>query len=282
MASTQNQTSLQTNQPKFSVYMNGDKIKALVSQAVGENAQRFTASIISAVSNNPELNACDQSTILSAALLGESLKLSPSPQLGQYYMIPFNDKNRGKVAQFVLGYKGYIQLAIRSGVYKKLVVLAIKKGEVVRYDPLTEELFVNLIQDEEVREKTETVGYYAMFEYINGFRKAIYWTKIKMRLHAEKYSKGYAAHKGYTFWEKDFDGMALKTMIRQLISKWGVMNVDMEKAMSNDENIVENYGGDDLVSTEPDIDLTQTDPVTGEVGDTSEDEEDFFFFNNND
>ena len=281
MASTQNQGSLQTGQPKFSVYMNSDKIKALVSQAVGENAQRFTASIISAVSNNPTLNTCEQGTILSAALLGESLKLSPSPQLGQFYMIPFKDKDRGMVAQFVIGYKGYIQLAIRSGVYRKLVVLAIKKGEVIKYDPLTEELYVNLIQDEETRENAETVGYYAMFEYINGFRKSIYWTKTKMKLHAEKYSKGYAAHKGYTFWEKDFDSMALKTMIRQLISKWGVMSVDMEKAFSADENIVDGYNRDDLVSTEPDYDL-QADPETGEISATTEAEEDFDFFDSHD
>ena len=89
---------------------------------------------------------------------------------------------------------------------------------------------------EEEREKAETIGYYAMFEYLNGFRKTIYWSKQKMEAHALKYSMGYRAKKGYTFWEKDFDGMAYKTMLRQLISKWGIMSIDltMQKALESD------------------------------------------------
>ena len=167
IATTTQQRSIANPKPKFSTYMDRDDVKNLVQNAVGKNSQRFAASIISAVSTNPALQECIQSSILSAALLGESLNLSPSPQLGQYYLVPFKDKERGTVAQFILGYKGYIQLAIRSGQYKKLNVLAIKKGEMIRYDALNEEMFVNLIQDEEVRENTETVGYYAMFEYVN-------------------------------------------------------------------------------------------------------------------
>ena len=139
--------------------------------------------------------------------------------------MPFEDRKANrKVATFILGYKGYIQLAIRSGQYKRLNVLAIKRGELVRYNPLYEEIEVNLISDELVREAAETIGYYAMFEYNNGFKKALYWSRQKMEQHALRYSKGYAAKKGYTFWEKDFDGMAYKTMLRQLISKWGIMS----------------------------------------------------------
>lgn len=215
--------ALATNKPKFSIAIQSDMYKNLINQTLGdkERATRFIASISSAVAVNSDLQDCDAGTILSGALLGESLNLSPSPQLGQYYLVPFNSSKKGcKVAQFQLGYKGYIQLAIRSGQYKKLNVLAIKKGELGRYDPLNEEIEVNLIEDEEERENTETIGYYAMFEYTNGFRKSIYWSKAKMKKHALKYSKGYSAHKGYTFWEKDFDGMAFKTMLRQLISKW--------------------------------------------------------------
>ena len=229
--------------------MDRDDVKNLVQNAVGKNSQRFAASIISAVSTNPALQECIQSSILSAALLGESLNLSPSPQLGQYYLVPFKDKERGTVAQFILGYKGYIQLAIRSGQYKKLNVLAIKKGEMIRYDALNEEMFVNLIQDEEVRENTETVGYYAMFEYVNGFRKSIYWSKSKMENHAIKYSKGYQAKKGYTFWEKDFDSMAMKTMLRQLISKWGIMSIDMQTAFFADNGIIKENGEPEFVDT---------------------------------
>ena len=151
-------------------------------------------------------------------------------------MVPFKNNKKGcKEAQFQLGYKGYIQLAIRSGQYKKLNVLAIKEGELVRFDPLNEEIEVNLID--------------AMFEYTNGFRKAMYWSKKKMEAHALKYSKGYAAKKGYTFWEKDFDGMAYKTMLRQLISKWGIMSIDMQNAMESDMAVIHEDGTKDYVDT---------------------------------
>lgn len=249
IATTTQQRSIANSKPTFSMFMDRDDVKSLVQSAVGKNSQRFAASIISAVSTNPALQECRQSSILSAALLGESLNLSPSPQLGQYYLVPFKDKERGTVAQFILGYKGYIQLAIRSGQYKKLNVLAIKKGEMIRYDALNEEMFVNLIQDEEVRENTETVGYYAMFEYVNGFRKSIYWSKSKMENHAIKYSKGYQAKKGYTFWEKDFDSMAMKTMLRQLISKWGIMSIDMQTAFFADNGIIKENGEPEFVDT---------------------------------
>lgn len=134
--------------------------------------------------------------------------------------------------------KGYIQLAIRSGQYKKLNVLAIKEGELVRFDPLNEEIEVNLIEDEEARENAPTIGYYAMFEYVNGFRKAIYWSKKKMEAHALKFSAGYRAKKGFTFWEKDFDAMAYKTMLRQLISKWGIMSIEMASAIDADMAVI--------------------------------------------
>lgn len=246
--------NLQTLQPKkFSVEIQKDTYKNLINQTLGDKdrATRFIASISSAVATNQDLQQCDAGTILSGALLGESLNLSPSPQLGQYYLVPFNDSKKGcKVAQFQLGYKGYIQLAIRSGQYKKLNVLAIKKGELIRYDALNEEIEVNLIDDEEERENAETIGYYAMFEYINGFKKSLYWSKSKMQKHALKYSKGYAAHKGYTFWEKDFDGMAYKTMLRQLISKWGIMSIEMQKAVERDMATINTDGTYDYVDNE--------------------------------
>lgn len=222
----------------FGAYMTTEGAKANINKIVGgKNGPRFTSAIISAVNANPTLQECTNQSILSAALLGETLKLSPSPQLGQYYMVPFNDKNKGKVAQFIIGYKGYIQLALRSGQYRKLNVLAIKEGELIRYDPLNEDIEVHLIEDEVEREKTPTIGYYAFFEYINGFRKTLYWSRERMEAHALRYSKGYAAKKGYTFWEKDFDAMAYKTMLRQLISKWGIMSIDMVTALETDNTI---------------------------------------------
>ena len=248
----------------FTSYLTQDAVKEQINKVVGgKNGTRFIASIVSAVNTNPALSECTNQSILSGALLGESLNLSPSPQLGQYYLVPFNDKTKGKVAQFQLGYKGYIQLAIRSGQYKKLNVIAIKEGELINYDPLNEEIEVKLIDDEETREQTETIGYYAMFEYTNGFKKAMYWSKKKMEAHALKYSKGYQAKKGYTFWEKDFDGMAYKTMLRQLISKWGIMSIDMVSAMDADMAVINEDGTKVYVDNEPDvIDMEQ--PIEAE------------------
>lgn len=252
--------SLQKSQKRLGIgsYLTGDAVKQRINQVIGgKDGQRFISAVVSAVQTNPGLQECTNQSILSAALLGESLKLSPSPQLGQYYMVPFNDRERGKVAQFQLGYKGYIQLAIRSGQYKKLNVLAIKAGELVKFDPLNEEIEVKLIEDEEQREAAETIGYYAMFEYTNGFRKAIYWSKKKMEAHALKYSQGYKNDKkkgtAYTFWSKDFDGMAYKTMLRQLISKWGIMSIDMQSAIDADMAVINEDGTKDYVDNDPDV-----------------------------
>lgn len=259
-----NKQELVKSQPKFSVQIQSDTYKNLINNTLGDKdkAQRFIASISSAVAVNPTLQECEAGTILSAALLGESLNLSPSPQLGFYYLVPFNDSKKGyKVAQFQLGYKGYIQLAIRSGYYKKLNVMAIKKGELVKFDELNEEIEVNLIQDEEERENAETIGYYAMFEYISGFRKAIYWSKTKMEKHALRYSQGYKGDKAkntaYTFWSKDFDGMAYKTMLRQLISKWGIMSTDMQEAYTKDQAVIQTNGNYEYVDNRDDIVIPQ-------------------------
>lgn len=251
MAVQNSLTKSKARKNPLAVYISSDAVKDQINKVVGgKDGQRFITAIISAVNTNHALQECSNASIVSAALLGESLKLSPSPQLGQYYMVPFNDKNKGKVAQFQLGYKGYIQLALRSGQYKKLNVLAIKEGELIRYDPLDEEIEVKLIEDEVEREKAPTIGYYAMFEYLNGFRKTMYWSREKMESHALQYSKGYAAKKGYTFWEKDFDAMAYKTMLRQLISKWGVMSIEMVTAMDSDLAVINDDGTKDYVESE--------------------------------
>lgn len=246
----------------FSVAIQSDAYKNLINNTLKDpdRCAGFITAITSAVAVNPNLQECEPATILSAGLLGETLKLSPSPQLGQYYLVPFNDRKNGRVvAQFQLGYKGYIQLAIRSGQYKKLNAMAIKEGELIKYDPLNEEIEVRLIDDELRREETPTIGYYAMFEYLNGFHKAIYWSKEKMMAHANKYSQGFRARKGYTFWEKDFDGMAIKTMLRQLISKWGVMSIEFQKAYEADMGVIHNDNSVEYVDNAEDIRL---EPIT--------------------
>ncbi len=250
-----NRLAPRTQKTGLTAYLTQDAVKDQINKVVGgKNGTRFISSIVSAVQATPALQECTNSSILSAALLGESLNLSPSPQLGQYYMVPYDNRSKGaKEAQFQLGYKGYIQLATRSSQYKKLNVLSIKEGELIRFDPLNEEIEVNLIQDDEQREAAPTIGYYAMFEYTNGFRKAMYWSRAKMEAHAKKYSPGYKRdlEKGtnWTFWAKDFDAMAYKTMLRQLISKWGIMSIDLQDAIDSDMAVIREDGSRDYVET---------------------------------
>ncbi len=266
---------LAAQKPKFSVAMTTDKYKDLINNTLGDpnRARRFSAAITSAVAVNKDLQECDAGSILSGALLGESLNLSPSPQLGHYYLVPYNDTKSGiKQAQFQLGYKGYIQLAIRSGQYKKMVVSNIKAGELEYYNPIDEEIKIRPILDDAERDAAETIGYYAMFEYTNGFRKVLYWSKEKMERHALQYSPGYKKDKekgwNYTFWSKDFDGMAYKTMLRQLISKWGIMSIDMQTAFSGDMAMIHEDGTQEYVDVDNGVNDTPNstpDPVDGEV-----------------
>ena len=266
--------SLANRAPKqgLTAYLTQDAVKNQINSVIGgKNGSRFISSIVSAVQATPALQECTNTSILSAALLGESLNLSPSPQLGQYYLVPYDNRKKGaKEAQFQLGYKGYIQLALRSGQYKKLNVMAIKEGELIRFDPLNEEIEVNLIQDEEAREEAPTVGYYAMFEYLNGFRKSIYWSREKMVAHAKKFSPGYQRdlEKGsqYTFWSKNFDEMAFKTMLRQLISKWGVMSIDIVQAVDADMAVIREDGTKEYVENEESfVDTKAADVETEEL-----------------
>ena len=273
-------------QPSFSVFLTQDAIKKKINEVIGgKGGQRFMTAILSAVTNSPALQECESMSILNCAFLGEALNLSPSPQLGQYHMVPFKKKISKKgeepryitVAQFVIGYKGLYQLAIRSGYYKKINVLSIKEGELKYFDPLNEVIEVELIQDERQRELARTIGYYAMFEYLNGFQKAMYWSYEKMQSHADQYSQAYSAEahqriingeipkenmwKYSSFWYKDFDMMAHKTMLRQLISKWGVMSTELQMAMENDMAAIR----DDGTPEDVDNDTTPIEPAQAPV-----------------
>lgn len=293
-------TPAKRTKPTFSMTINSENYKQMIANSLQDpDRQRsFVASITSVVANNPALQECKSSTILAGALLGESLKLSPSPQLGQYYLIPFNCKEKrdrqGNIiepksvkAQFVLGYKGYMQLAQRSGQLKKLNVLAIKEGELIKFDALNEDIEVRLIDDWDEREQAKTIGYYAFFELKNGFRKAMYWSKKQMMSHADKFSTAFSKlameklEKGEipanemwkysSFWYKNFDDMACKTMLRQLISKGGCpMSVDMQSAYENDNKTVDFDENNEIVSQYDDIDITSSASVVSEDGSTTD------------
>ena len=260
--------AVQPQKIRFSQAIQTPLYKNLVNNTLGDpvRAGRFIANITSAVAVNAELQKCDPGTILAGALLGESLLLQPSPQLGQFYLVPFKSKAKydreGQMiepekfkAQFVLGYKGYIQLALRTGQYKRLNVLEVKNGELSGWDPFEERFHeMHFIEDFEKRMSMPTIGYIVHFEYINGFQKTLYWTADQMMSHADKYSPAFSAAaykkllngeipqdelwKYSSFWYKDFDGMAKKTMLRQLISKWGIMTAEMTMAYERDGHVM--------------------------------------------
>ena len=244
----------------INAYMNNENVKKSIANAVGaENMPRFISSVVSAVQTNKNLMECTNSSILSAALLGESLQLPPSPQLGFFYMVPYNSEN-GKEAQFQLGAKGYVQLAIRSGQYKKIVASEVKEGELVSYNPITEDVVLEPIMDEKVRNKKPTIGYYGLLELNNGYRKEMYWSKEKMDAHAKRYSIAYK--KGWsTPWKTDFDAMGCKTIIRQMISKWGIMSVEMQKAYTADMGVIDEDGNVKYVDNDQPIEEKVADDI---------------------
>lgn len=252
-----------TKKEGITAYLNNQNVISQIDKAIGiSNRQRFITAIISAVSNNKDLQKCTNDSILLGALLGESLQLSPSQQLGHYYLVPYNLYRENKtVAQFQIGYKGLLQLAIRSGQYKKINVISLKPGELIKYNPLTEDIDVNLIEDDIEREEMPDVGYYAMFELTNGFRKSLYWSYSKMENHARKYSSFYKSdlqnNTKNSFWSNDFQGMAYKTMLRQLLSKWGILSIDLQNAFESDMATIKEDGTKEYLNDEENIKVAE-------------------------
>lgn len=257
-------------QQRFSVAIREERIQQLINNTLGDpkRAARFTASISSVVATNPNLQKCEINTVISSALLGEALDLPPSPQLGYFYLVPFDEKEYNaqtkqretvrSVATFILGYKGYIQLAIRSGLYTDIDSIDIREGEYLGKDPETGRPRFRFIEDDDKREKLPVIGYLAFLELKTGFKKVIYWPYAKMLAHADKYSKAFSASeyevyksgktspkdswKYSSFWYQNFDGMALKTMLRQLISKYGIMSIELLNAFENDASYTDDSG----------------------------------------
>lgn len=270
------QIATQQKKMTFSEYVNSKTGMTLIGNAIKEPRKRdaFVTAIIGAVSTNPDLQECVAPSIISAALQGVSMGLAPSPQLGQFYMVPFKNKKDGTtLAKFVPGYKGYIQLAYRSGQYADLDARPVVDGEYKGLDRVTGRPVFEWIEDDAIREQRPVVGYMAYFELINGAKKVIYWSKEKMLNHADSYSPAFSREavntprfskvsfadyeagnypsvdewKYSSFWYKDFDGMAIKTMLRQLITKWGPVSIEMETAIVQDaQNEAEgvDYGAD--------------------------------------
>lgn len=275
----------------ISSYLGKEAIRANIAGVIGEsNVNRFVSDIVACVQNNNSLAECTNASILSGALVAKSIDLPLTPQLGYAYLVPFNNKKQvvdaqghkgtewQKEAQFQLGYKGYIQLALKSGQYKRLVATDVRKGEISEYDPFSNEYVKQSIPFEKRTAKDSNgewivpvVGYYAMFEMNNGFKQELYISKEDMLKHADKYSKAYRSdkEKGWSnsFWTSDFDAMAKKTMLRQLLGKWGLLTPELQKAYTCDMAVIDENGNPEYVDNQPD-DMRETDDPVGDIIDT--------------
>lgn len=253
-------------QAPFSVVIQSDTYKKLINNTLGDpkKATRFIASITSAVATNPALKECSPDTILAGALVGEALNLSPSGVLGEYYLVPYKNTKKGTMdAQMQIGFKGYLHLAIRSGQYKDIDVVEIHEGEFKGRDKKTGKFKFEFIEDESERLSKPVIGYMGYFELLNGFRKTLYMSVEEMEQHANTYSKAFDLDtyrkiqagqipekdmwKYSSFWYKNFGVMASKTLIRQLISKWGIMSIEMQDAFTKDMAVMKEDGSYEYV-----------------------------------
>lgn len=252
----------------MTAYLNQDAVKAQINSILGgKRGTAFISSIVSAVQATPALQECTNPSILSAALLGESLNLSNSPSLGQFWIIPYNNKKKGvKEAQFQLGANGYKQLAMRTGQYKDIDFIAIHEGEYKGRDKFTGKQVFEFLEDDDERDSLPVIGYLAYFELLNGFRKSVYWTKNKMEAHADKYSMAFDLDtyrkiqegkipqkdmwKYSSYWYSNFEGMAEKTLIKHLLSKWGILSTELITAIDADMAVIHEDGTKDYVDSD--------------------------------
>lgn len=252
----------------MTAYLNQDAVKAQINSILGgKRGTAFISSIVSAVQATPALQECTNPSILSAALLGESLNLSNSPSLGQFWIIPYNNKKKGvKEAQFQLGANGFKQLAMRTGQYKDIDFIAIHEGEYKGRDKFTGKQVFEFLEDDDERDSLPVIGYLAYFELLNGFRKSVYWTKNKMEAHADKYSMAFDLDtyrkiqegkipqedmwKYSSYWYSNFEGMAEKTLIKHLLSKWGILSTELITAIDADTAVIHEDGTKDYVDSD--------------------------------
>lgn len=234
-----------------------DVYKKRINEIMGKKAAPFMASIVN-VSNLPSLKDSDPNSIISSAIVAATLDLPIDQNLGFAYIVPYNTKE-GKKAQFQMGYRGYIQLAMRTGQYKTINAIEIYKGEIKRVNRLTGEIEFN--DDEDLIDRDTVVGYMAYFKLLNGFEKTLYMTKEEMERHAKKYSQSYSSQKKWvvdsSLWSTDFDGMAIKTVIKRLLSKYGILSVEMQNAISNDQAVMNNEGKPEYVDNEVKEEIAQ-------------------------
>jgi recombination protein RecT len=196
--------------------------------ALGENSGMFVASLIDLYASDSYLQQCEPGKVVMEALKAATLKLPINKSLGFAYVIPYKTKSSKQEPQFQMGYKGLIQLAMRTGQYRYINADKVLEGELKRHDKMTGEI--------ELGEPTgsKVIGYFAMIETVNGFRKVIFWTRDQVEAHAKRFSKAY--NSTHSPWKTDFDAMALKTLLKSLLGKYGIMSIEMANAFSKDSD----------------------------------------------
>lgn len=275
--SEQNNSSVQ-KAPTIQAFLRSGEVQNRIEAALKDRAQQFTTSMMSAVNQNVTLQDCEPWSVLTAGITAASMDLPVEPGLGYAYIVPYNDnKNRIKKAQFQLGAKGFIQLALRSGAYKIINVSDVRETEYKGEDRLTGELKFKWFKNEEAREKRAIIGYVAYIELTSGFRKSLYMSVDQLKAHAKKYSQAYRS--GYGQWTEGvenikkgvgFDNMARKTVLKLLISKHGITGTQLQKALLADQaavdedgynyvdNSKDNYGDANQTNKKADADIDQT------------------------
>lgn len=251
-----------TNERTHKHFFNSPAVKQKFSEVLEGNGQQFVASLLSIVTNNNLLAKATNESIMTAAMKAATLKLPIEPSLGMAYIVPYNrNEKQGNTwvkineAQFQMGYKGFIQLAQRSGQIRNINCDIVYKEEFLRYD----KVYGTLHLKEEQVDSGEVEGYFASLELINGFRKMIFWKKEKVIAHAQKYSKTYDKQigdfKSGTPWKTEFDAMAQKTLIKELLSKYAPLSTELQEAIiadNEDSNVNEVKRAKDVTPPESD------------------------------
>ena len=231
------------NLRSFNQTITNPNTQKYLEEILHERKGAFVSNLTALVANNVNLQECEPYTLMFAALKATALNLPIEPSLGMAYVIPYRDKKRGTVeAQFQLGYKGFQQLALRTGQYKTINTTEVRQGEIKKRNRLTGEIEWNFIEDEAERLKTPIVGYVNYFKLLNGFESTFYMSKEEAEAHAMRYSQTYRSSyedvKNQSKWTTDFDAMAMKTVIKLNLSKNGVLSVELADAIRADQSIM--------------------------------------------
>ena len=215
------------NLPAIRKTVMSPNMQAVIAQRIGDKSAMFNTSILDLFTDNPTLQECDPNAVITQALKAAALDLPISNVLGFAYVLPYKAKGGRTEPKLQMGYKGFIQLAIRTGLYKHLNADAVYQGEEILVDKIRGTMEIT-----GQPESSNVVGYFAFMELTNGFEKAIFWTVEQVTAHAKKYSKSF--NFSSSPWKSDFDAMAKKTLLKSLISKYGPLSIEMTSALSSD------------------------------------------------